>query len=249
MKTLLSLSYFLILTVLISVKCSFANIPANTAADTLEIKTLSYFAATQDSTAAIRILYPEVSGLNDKRIEDKINQQLESDFKQSIEWYEEIISDSTLSEEMPYQFTYTFDTGFEVMYNSKSFISIVMSHYQFTGGAHGNFFAIGYNIKTSSGELLKLKDIIKDGSYNILSYECEQIILEKYEAGSLLEAGLFEDEINITKDQDFYVTPGYLVLQFDPYEIGPYAMGEITAEIPFERITDILKPNLPFPIK
>jgi len=38
-----------------------------------------------------------------------------------------------------------------------------------------------------------------------------------------------------------------LVLQFDPYEIGPWSMGEITTEISFDKIKDILKPNLPFP--
>ena len=39
-----------------------------------------------------------------------------------------------------------------------------------------------------------------------------------------------------------------LVLQFDPYEIGPWSMGEITAEIPFEKIKDLLKENLPFKV-
>jgi len=80
-----------------------------------------------------------------------------------------------------------------------------------------------------------------------LAYECEQAILEKYEANSLIEAGLFEDEITILDDQDFYILPGMLVLQFDPYEIGPWSMGEVTTEIPFEKIMDILKGNLPFP--
>lgn len=50
-----------------------------------------------------------------------------------------------------------------------------------------------------------------------------------------MEAGLFENEIVLTYDQDFYIIPGALVLQFDPYEIGPFAMGEITAEIQFEK--------------
>ena len=58
---------------------------------------------------------------------------------------------------------------------------------------------------------------------------------------------MFEDEINIPEDQDFYIVPGMLVLQFDPYEIGPWSMGEITTEISFEKIKDILKPDLPFP--
>ena len=98
-----------------------------------------------------------------------------------------------------------------------------------------------------NGNVLSLKDIIKKDSFDLLIYECEQAIMEKFEANSLIDAGLFEDEIEIPDDQDFYIMPGILVLQFDPYEIGPYSMGEITAEIPFEKIKDILKDNLPFP--
>ena len=101
----------------------------------------------------------------------------------------------------------------------------------------------------NDGVNLTLKDIINEESFDILAYECEQSILETYQANSLMEAGLFEDEIVIADDQDFYIIPGALVLQFDPYEIGPYAMGEITAEIPFEKIADILKDNLPFRTK
>ena len=54
-------------------------------------------------------------------------------------------------------------------------------------------------------------------------------------------------KLSFWTDQDFYITPTSLVLQFDPYEVGPYAMGEIIAEITFEKIKDILKDNLPFP--
>jgi hypothetical protein len=96
------------------------------------------------------------------------------------------------------------------------------------------------------GALITLKDIVEESALDLLTFECEESILEKYEANSLMEAGLFENEIVLTYDQDFYIIPGALVLQFDPYEIGPFAMGEITAEIQFEKINDILKQDLPF---
>ena len=44
-----------------------------------------------------------------------------------------------------------FETGFQVEYNSKEFVSIVLNHYQFTGGVHGNYFALGYNIRMDDG--------------------------------------------------------------------------------------------------
>lgn len=218
-------------------------------ADTLEIKTLNYTNSNVDSTVWINIDYPQITGAENSYVILKVNMFLEEDFKQSITWFEEIGSDTTMFEDYPSKMQFSFETGFQVEYNSKKFVSIVMNHYQFTGGAHGNYFALGYNIRLDNGAILTLKDIITEGSFDLLAYECEQAILETYQANSLMEAGLFEDEIAIADDQDFYIIPGALVIQFDPYEVGPYAMGEITAEIPFDKIADILKDNLPFPTK
>ena len=215
--------------------------------DTLEIKALNYSKSSADSSVTINIEYPQISGLENSDIETKINSFLEEEFKQSIPWYEEILADSTEYQDYSYEIGYSFETGFQVQFNSQKFISIVLNHYQFTGGAHGNYFALGYNLKIDEGKALTLKDIIREDSFDLLTYECEQAILEAYQTNSLLEAGLFENELVIPEDQDFFITPTALVIQFDPYEVGPYAMGEIVAEIPFEKIKDILQDNLPFP--
>jgi hypothetical protein len=228
--------------------CNYSLISnTSSSTDTLTIKTINYSNSTSDSTAIINIDYPQITGSANSSTESKVNQFLEEEFKQSIIWFDEVQSDSAFFEDFPYEMQYTFETGFQTAYNSTEFLSIVLSHYQYTGGAHGNYFALGYNIDMKNGNVLSLKDIIKKDSFDLLIYECEQAIIEKFEANSLIDAGLFEDEIEIPDDQDFYIMPGILVLQFDPYEIGPYSMGEITAEIPFEKIKDILKDNLPFP--
>jgi len=216
--------------------------------DTLEIKKINYNDSKEDSSIWISIDYPKILGIEVSSIERKINQFLEDEFKQSISWYEELKADSSLLLDYQTEMQFSFETGFQIEYNSKEFVSIVMSHYQFTGGAHGNYFALGYNINMEDGSIITLKDILNDGSLDLLTFECEETILEKYEANSLLEAGLFENEIVISEDQDFYIIPGALVLQFDPYEIGPWAMGEITAEIPFDKIADILRDDIIFKV-
>ncbi|MFZ1279304.1 MAG: DUF3298 and DUF4163 domain-containing protein [Ignavibacteriaceae bacterium] len=214
--------------------------------DTLQVESINFSKSTIDSTAWINIDYPQIVNSDNDSVITKINLFLEQEFKQSIEWYDEIISDTTEIEDTSFKFQYSFETGFQVVYNSRDFISIVLDHYQYTGGAHGNYVAFGYNIRLEDGAFITLKDIVEESALDLLTFECEESILEKYEANSLMEAGLFENEIVLTLDQDFYIIPGALVLQFDPYEIGPFAMGEITAEIQFEKINDILKQDLPF---
>jgi hypothetical protein len=216
--------------------------------DTLTILTENFTNCTIDSTVFINIDYPKIENKSNDPVLEKINKFLEDEFKQSISWYDEIVSDTSYFGEYTAQIPYSFETGYQIFFNSKEFLSIVLNHYQFTGGAHGNYFAVGYNIDMENGTILTLKDFIEEGSLDLLTYECEESILETYQANSLMEAGLFENEIVLSIDQDFYTIPGALVLQFDPYEIGPYAMGEIIAEIPFEKIIDILKEDLPFDI-
>ena len=247
MKKVLFIFLLIISTNFILAECLLIKNISYNRVDTVETKVVNYSSSNSDSTVVINIDFPQIINFENAEIENKVNLFLEEEFKQSIAWFDELQTDSSYFLEFGAEMQFTFETGFQVEYNSKEFISIALSHYQFTGGAHGNYFALGYNILMKDGSVLTLKDIIKDDSFDLLAFECEQAILEKYEANSLIEAGLFEDEIEILNDQDFYIKPGVLVLQFDPYEIGPWVMGEVTAEIPFEKIKDILKENLPFP--
>lgn len=215
-------------------------------ADTLIVESRNYANSKSDSTAWINIDYPFIMNVDNSEAVNRINLMLEEEFKQSIAWYDEIVSDTSLFFDSTYIMQYSFETGYQVYYNTKNFVSIVLNHYQYTGGAHGNYFALGFNINMSDAALVSLTDVIQEGKLDLLAYECEEAILEKYQANSLFEAGLFENEISIPEDQDFYIIPGAVVLQFDPYEIGPYSMGEIIVEIPFEKISDILQEGLPF---
>jgi hypothetical protein len=248
MKKVFIIFFIIFATNSIFAKCLFVKNTNYTKFDTLEIKVVNYVNSNSDSTVVINIDYPQIINFENAEIENKVNLFLEEEFNQSIAWFDELQMDSSDFAELGTEMQFTFETGFQIEFNSQEFLSIALSHYQFTGGAHGNYFALGYNILMKDGSILSLKDIIKEDSFDLLAFECEQAILEKYEANSLIEAGLFEDEIEILDDQDFYISPGLLVLQFDPYEIGPWVMGEVTAEIPFEKIKDILKENLPFPI-
>lgn len=242
-------SLTIILSAFVFCSVSYPVLDSYSAADSVIIESRNYSNSKSDSSIWINIDYPFILNVNNSEVINRINIALEDEFKQSITWYNEMISDTTVFFDEQYPMQYSFETGFEVFYNSKDFVSIVLKHYQFTGGAHGNYFAVGYNINLSDGSFLSLADIVQPGKLDLLAYECEEAILEKYQANSLFEAGLFENEIVISEDQDFYIIPGALVLQFDPYEIGPYAMGEITAEISFDKIKDILSEDLPFSIE
>ncbi len=215
--------------------------------DSIYVRALEYYDESDDSSTIIEITYPRLSGLSNKSVEEKINAFLEEEFLKSVEWYEEFVSmiDSIPTIEYEYGLYFSFETGFDIKLLSNNYFSVVLNHYEFTGGAHGHFYSMGYTFDLSTGELLSLDKIIKPNSVNQLIRICEQKILEMYAAKSLSDAGLFEDQLDLTLDQDYYLLPDALVFQFDPYEIAPYSMGNIEVALPFYEIKEhIILKNL-----
>jgi hypothetical protein len=102
----------------------YSTLQVNT--DTLQIESINFSKSTIDSNAWINIDYPQIVNSDNDSVITKINLFLEQEFKLSIEWYDEIISDTTEIEDTSFKFQYSFETGFQVVYNSRDFVSIVL---------------------------------------------------------------------------------------------------------------------------
>lgn len=208
--------------------------------DSVYIRALDYYDESEDSSTIVEITYPKLFGLQNKLVEDKINIFFEEEFFKSLEFFEEFVAmlDSFPTIEYEYGMYFSFETGFDVKLINESFLSIVLNHYEFTGGAHGNFYSVGYTIDFKSGNLLTLEDVLNPSSIDEISRLCEKKILQTYDAETLTDAGLFEDNIELNSEQDFYLLNDALVLQFDPYEIAPFSMGNIDIILPFSEIKE-----------
>lgn len=128
----------------------------------------------------------------------------------------------------------------------QSVISLYGNHATYTGGAHGSFSckAVTYDLLT--GDPLTLGNIVTDDTSADLI--C-QLICDALEPDRQ-ELYLFEDyrdtvenllSGNIRGYADWYLSNIGLCFFFSPYEIGPYASGDIVAEIPYNRLTGILR--------
>ena len=61
------------------------------------------------------------------------------------------------------------DTSFEVKKNTNNVISILIKYYKYSGGAHGYYEYVPYNINLKNGNMISLKDIFKnDVDYKLL---------------------------------------------------------------------------------
>lgn len=159
-----------------------------------------------------------------KSIERKINNQIKQDIMNSyysIEAEAKRYYESSPKEEIR---PYIYNVNFEVKKNSDNMLSIVVTYYQDSGGAHGFYENESYNIYMANGENLSLENLFnKDKDYKIvIDNNIREQIKEKTKNGENTEPYDFK---GINKDQKFYIQDDNIVIYFDLYEIAPYAAG------------------------
>lgn len=139
-------------------------------------------------------------------------------------------------EESSISYDATFDG--EVIFESAEVISIALTGYLNTGGAHGNTNITLYNFNAQSGVLLELTDFISDEA-----------------AFTAIAQSHFEKAVNANPDTDlsdyffgeaFHLpaniglnSEGVLLL-YNQYEVASYATGITQFTIPFDEVLEYL---------
>jgi hypothetical protein len=121
----------------------------------------------------------------------------------------------------------------EVMFQSPKIISIAITSYVNTGGAHGNTTISFLNFDAVTGKRILNKNLIKNEAAFIVA------------AKSYFEATIKEEDVLF--DSDNFQLPaniGYneegIVLLYNTYEIAPYSTGIIEFTIPMDEVSSYL---------
>jgi hypothetical protein len=139
-------------------------------------------------------------------------------------------------------YTMDVDDKLLVAFQSAKILSLAFTNYAYTGGAHGNYGTSYTSIDLTSNKVLVLDNMINETGKKVLRSLLEKNFRKQYDlkpVDSLSEGGLFENKIE--PNENFYVTGKGIGFCYNPYEIGPYAMGEINIFIPFTDLENYLK--------
>ncbi len=123
------------------------------------------------------------------------------------------------------------------LYTLSSFV------YEYSGGAHGNYGTMLYTF-TKEGIKLNWKDILLPNGETTIQPLLQKAIakhLSLPETTPIKELGLFIEGNTIPLPQSFALTDKGLRLIYTPYEIAPYAVGEIDITIPYADLVNVLK--------
>ncbi len=133
------------------------------------------------------------------------------------------------------------DASYEVKKNTVSTISILIKYYKYSGGAHGYYEYVPYNIDLRNGDNLTLKDIFKKdvGYKEVIDKEVEKQIKELGKKEKDLDK--VYDFYGIKENQKFYLKDDEIVIYFDLYDIAPYAAGIPEFPIAIDNIKNQIK--------
>lgn len=205
-------------------------------------------AITIDTNTIVEINIPQAIG--DTDVSKKINTKIEALIMASLQIGEpdSITTTSVVESINNFNKEYnTFKTDFpespiawesqidgEVMYQSDNVITVAITNYQNTGGAHGILIISFLNFDAKTGRELKNDDLFKDTeTFKTLAQTYfNKKISDKKE--TYFEPDNFVLPTNIGFSEDG------LILFYNTYEIAPYSSGVTEINIPYEEITHLL---------
>lgn len=129
-----------------------------------------------------------------------------------------------------------------------SVLSLFGNKIVYTGSNHPDWTCMSANYDLTTGDVLTLSSILTEGA------DTDNLRALTLESLRTLTEGdyLYEDYADTANqrftadpetDENWYFTQTGLCFYFAPYEIAPYASGVVAVEIPYEKLTGLLRPE------
>lgn len=183
--------------------------------------------------------------ITNKQMQSAINKKIESDI---IEFYNKSFKEAqSYFNDFPEQENqFAISSDFEVKKNTDKVFSILIKYYIYSGGAHGIYEYVPYNIDLTSGKVFILKDIFKENSkyQEVINEEIRKQIRDLNVKNNLPEDSTQLYSFNGIKEAEkFYLEDDKIVVFFNLYDIAPYVAGIPEFSIGRDVVENIMSPN------
>lgn len=135
-----------------------------------------------------------------------------------------------------------------VLYSDGKVTSCEVTNKGYLGGAHGFNDRTLMTFDSQSGQRLGVNDVVSDQSHRMLHkiVEAEFRRARSIRPGQTLQdAGFFilpGQELPL--GENFALTENGIEIQYNPYEVAPYSLGETRVRVPQEAIAPLVKAEL-----
>lgn len=128
-----------------------------------------------------------------------------------------------------------------VVFESSKLLSLGISYYTFTGGAHGFKGVQVVHFNPENGSVYQLKDLIVD--WESFSNLVENRVRAKWgvpEESPINSRGLMFEDDTFSLPETLYIYKDSVVAYYNVYEIASYADGPTEVVIPMEEVKNML---------
>ncbi|OCL26696.1 hypothetical protein U472_12030 [Orenia metallireducens] len=183
----------------------------------------------------IDLKIPKISGMKNKKLQNRLNRTFKNkivNFSNNLKNIAKKHNKDAQDYEFPI-YPYQSSTDYQVYYNKDNILSLTITYYEYTGGAHGNYFKEAFNINLHTGKELSLGDLLgKNKDYQKTINDKIKNKIRKHQ-----ELYFADDTHNLkilSKNSNFYLQENNLVIYFQVYEIAPYSTGTPEFKIPLK---------------
>ncbi len=146
---------------------------------------------------------------------------------------------------------YQYMQTYTIPYASPELVSVALSIYEDSGGAHGMSTVQGVNILTKLNRPLKAGDIVAPAKLKEATAFCRGVlgkIKSKYEDPAT-DSFMTDDAIaaNMKEDADWIISKDGAAVHYNPYDIGAYAEGAFDCLIPWADLKGFAPAQSPLP--
>lgn len=119
----------------------------------------------------------------------------------------------------------------------KGWKNYLLQYYCFRGGAHGvqTSSYLVFNAKT--GETVKEADLFREGYEEQLTDRLRAALVDSFDP----ELAEVLDQEAVVPNGNFFLDGDGITWAYQPYEVGPYALGVVTVTLNWEDLKDLLK--------
>ncbi len=193
---------------------------------------------TEYLTATIQ--YPKLDGLADTTVQSAVNNMLEQAGRDALAAGQQNASDMAASIRDGYTGAVgKCETVFDYMvtYNQNNILSVVMSEYQYAGGAHGGTVQRAYTVDLAKGKVLAFSDLMRQRAdyAPYINHAIRREIDRRVETGDLYEFE-FAPFSDIGEAPEYYLSYDAVVFYFQEYAYFPYAAGIQEFTVAFDEL-------------
>ncbi|WP_458120514.1 PdaC/SigV domain-containing protein [Paenibacillus sp. Z6-24] len=203
----------------------------------VEVTGTKLVSSIQNKYTNVNIVYPVVSGVENKAAQTAINKALKAHYDTFLTTMEKQVKEAgaPTNKDMIYEI----DGGYKVTYNRNGVISFLLTDYQYLGGAHGDNILTSMTFSLKDGKAIKLDDLLK--SNKNYSQDIKKLIQAHIKKNANTEGLSLEQFNDLSKSSskyldNYYLTDSGVTIFFQKYDIAPGAAGNPEVEFTFSQL-------------